>query len=289
MKKERLPSWLRIRLPEAAESGLIERLTYEKGLATVCREARCPNQGDCAHDGTATFLILGSRCTRNCRFCAVLPGEPEPVMSEEPDLVAQSIATLGLRHAVITSVTRDDLVDGGASQFARTILAIRRTAPGTTVEVLIPDFQGCDKALREVVDAGPDVLNHNLETVPRLYPVLRIGASYARSLDLLRRVLDLSETIITKSGIMVGAGESFHETTQVIKDLAGVGCVVLTIGQYLRPTRLHHPVDRFVPPAEFEDLRAIALDMGIKKVMAGPLVRSSYRAAELLQELRTPA
>jgi len=286
MKKERLPSWLRIRLPDAAESGLIERLTYEKGLATVCREARCPNQGDCAHDGTATFLILGSRCTRDCRFCAVLAGEPEPVMDEEPDLVAQSVAALGLKHAVITSVTRDDLPDGGAGQFARTIRAIRRVSPGTTVEVLIPDFQGCDKALREVVEAGPDVVNHNLETVPRLYPVLRVGASYSRSLGLLKRILDLSKTIISKSGIMVGAGETFQETTEVIKDLAGVGCVVLTIGQYLRPTRLHHPVDRFVPPAEFEELRVLALDQGIKKVMAGPLVRSSYRAAECLQDLR---
>ncbi|MEJ2717516.1 MAG: lipoyl synthase [Deltaproteobacteria bacterium] len=285
MQHRRLPPWIRQPPPTASSLSVIRRRTYDKGLSTVCREARCPNQGECFRKGTATFLILGDRCTRNCRFCAVSHGPPVPLDREEPGQVAESVARLGLKHAVVTSVTRDDLPDGGASMFAATIGAIRSASPGTSVEVLVPDFQGSRAALMEVVGAGPEVINHNLETVPRLYESLRSGASYDRSVELLRRVRQFDSKIVTKSGIMVGVGETQQEVLALVRDLVDAGCRVLTIGQYLRPTKQHHPVDRYVTPEEFEELRELALGEGIEKVASGPLVRSSYRAGDILNEL----
>jgi lipoic acid synthetase len=230
-------------------------------------------------------LILGNRCTRNCSFCAISHGHPLPVDRSEPARVAESVSILGLKHAVITSVTRDDVPDGGASMFAATIGAIHEATPGTTVEVLVPDFQGSSAALMEVVQARPEVLNHNLETVPRLYESLRSGASYDRSVGLLRRVRLIDSKIVTKSGIMVGVGETRQEVLALVRDLVDAGCRVLTIGQYLRPTRQHHPVDRYLTPEEFEELGELALEEGMEKVASGPLVRSSYQAGDILDEL----
>jgi len=281
----RLPPWVRSRLPSAEDLARISSWTYQRGLATVCQEARCPNRGDCFHRRTATFLILGPRCTRNCRFCAVEHGSPSPVAADEPLRVASSVKALGLKFTVITSVTRDDLPDGGASVFAETIEAIRRECPGTGIEVLVPDFQGSEDALRVVVEASPDVLNHNLETVPRLYPQVRQGASYERSLELLRRVRTWAPRMWTKSGIMVGVGETLDEILGLMRDLVRVECQVLTIGQYLQPSMLHHPVERYLHPDEFEELKALALAQGMAKVVAGPLVRSSYHAAETMNDL----
>jgi lipoyl synthase len=274
----RLPPWLRVRLPAASDAAVIRSSTYTKGLPTVCKEARCPNQGECSARGTATFLILGDRCTRTCTFCAVRHGTPGPVRPDEPELVAQSIAALRLRHAVVTSVTRDDLPDGGATAFASTIRAIREKSPGTTIEVLIPDFQGSETALRTVMDASPEVINHNLETVQRLYPQVRPGASYLRSLRLLSLVKERAPSSMTKSGIMLGFGETRSEVLRLIGDLVLAGCTVLTIGQYLQPTTEHHPVVRFLPPEEFDELRDMAQSLGIQRIAAGPLVRSSYMA-----------
>ena len=281
----RLPRWLRTRLPTVSDAVSLRHRTYGQGLATVCREARCPNQGECAHHGTATFLILGDQCTRNCRFCAVRHGRPGPKNPDEPLLVARSVAALELKHAVITSVTRDDLPDGGASSFVASIQAIREISPQTTVEVLVPDFLGDWKALQSVMDAGPQVINHNMETVARLYPVLRRGASYERSLELLERVASHGEGMVTKSGIMVGIGETLAEVTRLIRDLVRAHVRVLTIGQYLQPTAQHHPVARYLPPHEFDLLRDLALAEGIRMVAAGPLVRSSYRAGEMYLQL----
>ncbi len=267
----------------------MKRHTYAQGLATVCKEARCPNQGECFGQGTATFLILGDRCTRDCRFCAVRHGKPSPVRPEEPELVASVVASMGLRHAVVTSVTRDDLGDGGAGAFAATIRAIRKASAQTTVEVLIPDFQGDWPSLNQVLDARPDVINHNIETVPRLYPIVRSGASYERSVELLERVHADGNGIVTKSGLMVGVGETRAEVTAVIRDLVRVHVALLTIGQYLRPTPRHHPVDRYLPPQEFDELRSMALAEGIGQVAAGPLVRSSYGAGRMFRQSASPA
>ncbi len=286
MKSQRLPSWLRVNHPPASAVARIGRHTLGKGLATVCEQARCPNRGRCFTEGTATFLILGDRCTRNCAFCAVSHGVPKEVDPEEPQKVADSVVALGLKHAVITSVTRDDLTDGGASVFAAIVRAIGKRSPGTSVEVLIPDFQGSASALQQVLDAGPDVVGHNLETVPRLYGTVRRAASYDRSLKLLDRVRSFAPGIVIKSGIMLGLGESRGEVLQVVNDLVGVGCRVLTMGQYLQPTGNHHPVERFIPPSEFDELRKLALDRGMLQVAAAPLVRSSFRAGEILQALR---
>lgn len=286
MASRRFPPWIRTRLGLTESLGKIHSETYGKGLHTVCKEALCPNQGECARRGTATFMILGDRCTRNCSFCAVGHGRPAAIQEDEPLLVAKSVKSLGLEHAVVTSVTRDDLSDGGASVFAETVRAIRNVSPSCTVEVLIPDFQGCPLALARVIDSAPDVINHNLETVSRLYAHLRHGASYERSLTLLQRVTDRGPGIVTKSGIMVGLGETRDELQSLFADLGRAGCQVLTIGQYLQPTPSHHPVSEFVTPEQFEELRDIALAAGVKKVAAGPLVRSSYKAGEVLQELR---
>jgi lipoyl synthase len=286
MEVQRLPKWAKRKTPAPSVLSHIHDLINSSSLSTVCKEARCPNRGECFARGTATFLILGDRCTRNCSFCAVRHGTPLPPQPGEPEEVADAVAALGLKHAVITSVTRDDLPDGGAAAFAATVNAIRRKAPGSSVEVLIPDFQGSKEALTEVIRAEPDVINHNIETVPRLYPVLRRGASYRRSLKILELVRDLAPQVITKSGIMLGVGETGDEVLEVMHDLVSRGCLVLTLGQYLQPGKKHHPVARFVPPLEFEELRELALAAGMATVASGPLVRSSYKAGEILQEIR---
>jgi lipoyl synthase len=289
VKTSRLPPWIRTTPPTASDAAYIRAKTYARGLATVCREARCPNQGECAARRTATFLILGDTCTRNCGFCAVQHGKPLPVNPREPEEVADAVRSMELRYAVITSVTRDDLPDGGASTFARTVRAIHDVPGHVGVEALIPDFKGSGEALDAVMVSRPETIAHNLETVPRLYPTVRQGASYERSLTLLERVAASNAGIVPKSGIMLGAGETQEEILRVIGDLVQVGCVVLTIGQYLQPTDLHHPVQRFVRPEEFARLEEHALAEGLLRVVAGPLVRSSYKAAEIMEQFRGSA
>jgi lipoyl synthase len=286
MRSHRIPSWLRTRLPAASRLAEVRGKTYRQGLHTVCREARCPNQGECSERGEAAFLILGDICTRNCAFCGVKHGTPRAVDPEEPRSVAAAVDSLNLKHAVVTSVTRDDLPDGGASAFAATIRAIRAVSPATTVEVLIPDFQGSQKSLAVVVEAEPDVLNHNVETVPRIYPSVRQGASYSRSIELFGRTTELNTQLLTKSGLMVGLGETFDEMAQVVRDLVAAGCKALTVGQYLRPALGNHPVQRFVPPEEFESIKNMASSNGMIEVAAGPLVRSSYKAAKIFERLQ---
>lgn len=279
------PPWLKIRVPAGATYQEMQKLLKKCDLHTVCQEAMCPNMGVCFSKGTATFLILGDRCSRSCRFCAVAHGplgSPDP---EEPRRVAEAVKTLGLRFVVVTSVTRDDLPDGGAGHFAETIREIRGKNPGTKVEVLIPDFQGSEHALKSVIQAMPDVLNHNLETVSRLYPVVRPGADYGRSLELLHRVRRLDPSIPTKSGIMLGLGESEHEVKGVMKDLLAVDCSMLTLGQYLQPSKDHLPVERFVTPEEFDRWQGVAQEMGFSGVASGPFVRSSYHAGEIYEAM----
>jgi len=284
----RKPPWLRRKIPAGAAFREVHSLMEQKQLHTVCQEACCPNMGECFSHGTATFLILGDRCTRNCRFCAVPNGPEGPPDPDEPRRVAEAVKSMGLRFVVVTSVTRDDLSDGGADHFARTIEEIKRLVPGTGIEVLVPDFQGSDRALITVLEARPHVLNHNLETVPRLYSAVRSGAEYERSLHLIKRVRDLAPHIPTKSGLMLGLGESPEELRQVLSDLLKVNCRILTLGQYLQPSRQHLPVERFIPPEEFEAWRQTALKMGFTQVASGPFVRSSYHAKELFQTV-TPA
>ncbi|MGC1460952.1 MAG: lipoyl synthase [Terracidiphilus sp.] len=274
------PEWLKARAPAGENYHDLKRLARSLGLNTVCESAQCPNIGECWHHKTATFMMLGNLCTRRCGFCAVPKGRPEPIDMDEPRRVAEAVATLGLKHAVITSVNRDDDLVGGARIFAMVVKEIRRQAPGCRVEVLIPDFQGNQEAIRIVVDAQPEVLNHNTETVPRLYRVVRSGARYERSLDLLRHSKELRPGGVTKSGVMVGIGEETGELLGVFRDLAGVGCDILTIGQYLRPSRNHLPMARLYTPREFAELKAEALKMGFRHVESGPLVRSSYHAHE---------
>ena len=254
------------------------------GLSTVCESARCPNRGECFSDRTATFLILGRTCTRRCGFCAVAKGLPEGADPGEPRAVAEAVGRLGLTYAVVTSVTRDDLPDGGASAFAAVIGEIRRRRPGTLIEVLVPDFGGRRASLETVLEARPAVLNHNVETVPRLYPLVRPGADYGRSLALLRRAAAGPSANLAKSGMMLGLGEEREEVIEVMKDLAGAGCRSLTLGQYLQPTRDNLPVARYLEPQEFEDLAAAGRDLGIEGIVAGPLVRSSYRAGKIYRE-----
>jgi len=274
------PEWLKARAPVGENYHDLKRLARSLGLNTVCESAQCPNIGECWHHKTATFMMLGNLCTRRCGFCAVPKGRPEPIDFDEPRRVAEAVATLGLEHAVITSVNRDDDLVGGARIFAMVIEEIRRQAPGCRVEVLIPDFQGNQEAIRLVVDAQPEVLNHNTETVPRLYRVVRSGARYERTLELLRYAKTLRPAGLTKSGVMVGIGEETRELLEVFSDLAGVGCDILTIGQYLRPSRNHLPMTRLYPPREFAELKTEALKMGFRHVESGPLVRSSYHAHE---------
>lgn len=274
------PPWIRVRLPRGPGYQRILELKREQRLHTVCEAALCPNRADCWERGTATFLILGDHCTRRCRFCAV-PGGPPLALAEcraEPRRVAAAVAAMELRHVVVTSVTRDDLEDGGAGIFAATIQAIRAAAPGCSVEVLIPDFQGDRRALERVLAAAPEILGHNLETVAALYPKVRPQARYRRSLELLRRAKESAPSVITKSGLMLGLGESHSELIQALQDLREVDCDILTLGQYLRPHPSQLPVVRYVPPAAFESLKREALALGFRWVEAGPLVRSSYRA-----------
>jgi lipoic acid synthetase len=274
------PEWLKARAPMGENYHDLKRLARSLGLNTVCESAHCPNIGECWHHKTATFMMLGNLCTRRCGFCAVPKGRPEPLDMDEPRRVAEAVATLGLEHAVITSVNRDDDLVGGARIFAMVIEEIRRQAPGCRVEVLIPDFQGNQEAIKVVVDARPEVLNHNTETVPRLYRVVRSGARYERSLELLRYSKTIRPEGITKSGVMVGLGEETAELHEVFRDLAAVGCDILTIGQYLRPSRDHLPMARLYTPREFVELKTAALTMGFRHVESGPLVRSSYHAHE---------
>jgi lipoic acid synthetase len=274
------PEWLRARAPVGENYHSLKRLARSLGLNTVCESAHCPNIGECWHHKTATFMMLGNLCTRRCGFCAVPKGRPEAIDFDEPRRVAQAVAQLGLLHAVITSVNRDDDLQGGARVFAMVIDEIRRQAPGCRVEVLIPDFQGDRESIRTVVDARPEVLNHNTESVPRLYRVVRSGARYERSLELLRYAKELRPDGVTKSGVMVGLGEETHELLEVFRDLAKVGCDILTVGQYLRPSRDHLPMKRLYTPREFAELKAEALKMGFRHVESGPLVRSSYHAHE---------
>ena len=274
------PEWLKARAPVGENYHGLKRLARSLGLNTVCESAQCPNIGECWHHKTATFMMLGNLCTRRCGFCAVPKGRPEPLDYDEPRRVAEAVAALGLQHAVVTSVNRDDDLLGGARIFAMVIEEIRRRAPGCRVEVLIPDFQGNPEAIRTVVEARPEVLNHNTETVPRLYRVVRSGARYERSLELLRYAKELRADGLTKSGVMVGIGEETPELIEVFRDLAAVGCDILTIGQYLRPSRNHLPMTRLYTPREFAELKAEALKMGFRHVESGPLVRSSYHAHE---------
>jgi len=279
-KPQRRPDWLKVRFPRGERYAELKRLLRSSGLHTVCEEANCPNIGECFNQKTATFLILGDICTRGCRFCNVKRGQVGAVDMEEPDRVALAARQMGLKHVVITSVTRDDLPDGGAGVFAMTIAAIRKHNPGSTIEVLIPDFQGSLDALSLVVRERPEVINHNLETVPRLYPWVRPGAGYGKSLELLRQVKEMDPAILTKSGLIVGLGEEFEEVVEVMRDLRESGCDILTIGQYLSPGRRHLPVHRFYHPEEFLKLKESGLDLGFMYVESGPLVRSSYHAAD---------
>jgi lipoic acid synthetase len=271
--------------PEVSE---LKRGLRALRLHTVCEEARCPNLPRCFAARTATFMILGSVCTRTCRFCNVDTGRPGPIDDGEPRRVAQAVVSLGLRHVVVTSVNRDDLPadDQGSEQFARTIAAIRESAPDATIEVLTPDFQGASAPVDRVIDARPDVYNHNVETVPRLYRHVRPGARYPRSLALLERVHERGAPMFTKSGIMLGLGESHDEVKGVLADLRGIGVDCVTLGQYLRPTLRHWPVARYLEPAEFEDLGGVARSLGFRHVASGPLVRSSFHAEEVHALLR---
>ena len=274
----RHPPWLKVRAPGGPEFAETMATVRELGLHTVCQEARCPNIGECWGHRTATFMLLGDTCTRNCGFCAVTHGRPLAVDPAEPLRVASAVARLGLRHVVVTSVNRDDLADGGAAHFAATARAIKRLLPGCRVEVLVPDFQGNLASVAEVVASPIDVFNHNLETVPRLYRRVRAGARYARSLAVLEAARRAREGLLTKTGLMLGLGETQEELASVFRDLRSIGCDILTLGQYLRPSGGHLPVERYVPPEEFTALGAEALALGFRHVEAGPLVRSSYHA-----------
>jgi len=284
--KQPKPSWLRAKAPGGDNFHNLKKLARGLGLHTVCESAQCPNIGECWNQRTATFMLLGDICTRRCGFCAVPKGRPQPIDRDEPRRVAEAVATLGLRHAVITSVNRDDDNIGGARIFAETIREVRSVAPDCRVEVLIPDFQGIDEALQIVLDARPNVLNHNTETVPRLYRAVRSGARYERTLRLLERSKAIAPDIASKSGVMVGLGEDTTELLDVFRDLAERQVDILTVGQYLRPSRDHLPIARFYTPAEFEFLKVEALAIGFRHVESGPLVRSSYHAHEQADSAR---
>jgi lipoic acid synthetase len=281
----RHPEWIKARAPVGEAVFSLKRMVRDLKLHTVCEEAACPNLGECWSHGTATFMLMGDVCTRNCAFCAVAHGRPVALDPEEPERVGQAIARLGLRHVVVTSVDRDDLVDGGAAHFAATAAAIRRHVPDCSIEFLVPDFKGRAESIDTVVEAEIDILNHNTETVPRLYPRARAGARYDRSLDLLRRAKDRRPGLITKTGLMLGIGEERDEVVAVFADLAAAGCDILTLGQYLSPSREHLPVSRYLHPDEFAELRGDALRAGLRHVESGPLVRSSYHAWDQVQAL----
>ncbi len=277
--------WLRRKLPDQKVLDRMDSLLKDLNLHTVCDNALCPNRGECYKNGTATFMILGNICTRNCRFCAVKKGKPFPLDPEEPYHIAQAAKHLNLKHIVITSVTRDDLPDGGAEHFAQAIVEIKRLLPESTVEVLVPDFNGSWEALQKIINVQPEVINHNIETVSRLYPLVRPKAIYKISLELLRQVKSRNKNIISKSGIMVGLGEEKEEVVQVMKDLREVNCDVLTIGQYLRPSPYHLEVQDYIHPKKFEEYRKIGRSLGFKYVVSAPLVRSSYHAGKILRNI----
>jgi lipoic acid synthetase len=276
--RPRLPAWFKVNIRQGPDYQEIRRLTSTLKLHTICEEARCPNVWECWNNRTATFLILGDICTRRCHYCSVTTGRPLALDENEPARVAEAVKILGLRHAVITSVNRDELPDGGAGIFAETIHAIRRMSPACRVEVLIPDFMGEDDALETVLAARPDILNHNIETVPRLFPSIRPQGKYARSIRLLQ--IASQKHPATKSGLMLGLGETSDEIREVIRDVRDAGCTILTLGQYLQPTKEHWPVIRFYHPEEFQQLKEEAVALGFRHVEAGPLVRSSYHAEE---------
>jgi lipoyl synthase len=280
MSVERRPEWLKVRLATGPNFRDLVGIMRSQALHTVCEEARCPNIGDCWERRTATFLILGNVCTRHCAYCAIAHGLPTELDVQEPERVAGAVEAMQLRHAVVTSVDRDDLRDGGAGMFARTIRLIRDRVPRCSVEVLIPDFKGDPAALRTVLDAGPDILNHNIETVPRLFRAVRRGGNYQRSLDLLSRAKSWGTRWLTKSGMMVGLGETWEEVLGTMQDLRVAGCDILTVGQYLSPGKDYAPIARYYHPDEFAALRAEGLALGFRHVESGPLVRSSYHADE---------
>lgn len=281
---ERLPPWFRKRLPDSKIITEMEGLIGDLHLHTICQSAICPNQGDCFSQRTATFLILGDICTRNCTFCAVKKGAPLPLDEDEPAHLAAAVRQMRLRHLVITSVTRDDLADGGAAHFAKVVTGVKEGQGGITVEVLIPDFQGSPEALKTVIEAHPEVINHNMETVARLYSEVRPLADYGRSLNLFRKMKELEPRIITKSGFMVGLGETKEELLEAMRDLRQAGCDLLTIGQYLQPSPRHHPVVRYIHPDEFEEYASRGREMGFVAVASAPLVRSSFKAADLFNQ-----
>lgn len=270
------PAWLQVDLPSGDEYFRIRKLVKDQGLHTVCQEAFCPNIADCFSRGTATFMILGDTCTRNCAYCSVTHGVPQPLDENEPERVARAVREMSLDYVVITSVTRDDLDDGGAEIFARTVLEIRKPCPSCKIEVLIPDFQGNEESLRKVLDAGSHIINHNLEVVRRLYPIARAQGDYDRSLDVLRKI----NGVTTKSGLMIGLGETNGEVFETLGDLYDAGVEIVTIGQYLQPSREHLPVEKYYTPKDFEHFKNVAYDIGFRHVESGPLVRSSYHAQE---------
>jgi lipoic acid synthetase len=280
---ERKPSWLKVKAPGGANYIRLKQLMRELKLHTVCEEAHCPNVGECWEHGTATFMILGDVCTRNCAYCAVSHGRPPSYDIEEPSRVAEAVAELHLRHAVITSVDRDDLPDFGAYIFAETVRQIKQQLPDCSVEVLVPDFQGSETSIRTVLEAGPDIYNHNTETVPRLYKRCRPGGRYPRVMEIFRTAKKIAPHIPTKTGIILGMGETIEEVKLVMSDLREVDVDILTLGQYLRPSDSHIPLDRYVTPEEFRDLYKTGMEMGFRHVESGPLVRSSYHAWEQVQ------
>ena len=276
----RKPPWLKVKAPGGASFVEVRSLLHDLKLHTVCEEAHCPNIGECWDHRAATFMILGDVCTRNCAYCAVAHGTPQPLDGGEPQRLAAAVAAMRMRHIVVTSVDRDDLPNGGAEMFAAVVRETRLKSPGTSIELLIPDFKGSEAALRIVVDAKPDILNHNLETVSRLYRIARPGGRYERALALLARVKQVDPEMLSKSGVMVGLGEQWDELLAAIRDLRSVGCDILTLGQYLRPSTTHLPVARFYAPEEFGELKDFAESLGFRHVLSGPLVRSSYHAWE---------
>ena len=276
----RRPEWLKLRPLDSTILNETRKLMRDLKLHTVCESAQCPNRTECFAAGTATFMILGEICTRNCTFCAVKHGTPQAPDAQEPKYIVEAVKKLGLQYVVITSVTRDDLSDGGASQFAQTIASLHEYRPGVEVEVLIPDFGGSFPALQTVIDAHPTILNHNVETVPRLYPEVRPHAEYQRSLEVLRQSKLIDKRVITKSGFMLGLGESRYEITEVMADLRQAGCDVLTIGQYLPPSLRHHGLAKYIPPEEFKEYANMGKQLGFRHVTSGPLIRSSFHAAE---------
>ena len=276
----RKPAWLKVKAPGGATYVGVRDLLKDLRLHTVCEEAHCPNVGECWDHRAATFMILGDICTRNCAYCAVAHGTPAPLDTGEPRRLAEAVAAMQMRHIVVTSVDRDDLPNGGAEMFAAVVTETRERSPGTSIELLIPDFKGSEAALRIVVEAKPDILNHNLETVPRLYRIARPGGRYDRALELIGRIKQMDPAMLSKSGLMVGLGEQWDELLTAIGDLRTVGCDILTLGQYLRPSARHMPVARYYTPDEFGQLKDFAESLGYRHVLAGPLVRSSYHAWE---------